>query len=246
MQNLSEYKSNLGIAHMLVGPAGSGKTSLALSMYKGVYVFVADPNFKSGIDWVRKISKLDNIVGFDTAAVDEAGKPVPLNAQYARLLAKTNETLKNSAVDVILHESVSFISDMMKAQITNASSYDKIKMSGFDHWGTFQLMWKALVMQMRATGKKYILTAHEEKEKDESDQTFKYQIMVDGKIRAQFPALFSDVWRCEVAEVGVGTTAKHVWQVRMLGNQRQDYLKNTFGFPAVLPADEVVKLVNSK
>jgi hypothetical protein len=242
MQKISEFKDNLGTAILLTGGAGAGKTTLGMRLFPRTYVFVADLNFKSGLDYCKKIGCLENIVGFDTASPDESGKIVPANSRYQRMLDKIKSAIDSPEVDCIMLDSATFIEDVIKARICNASTDAAIKLSGYDQWGLLILTWKSLVMQMRQSGKKLIMTAHEQKEQDESDSIYKYQIAVDGQIRGKFPILFSDVWRCEVQEQN-GT---HTWNVRCLGNVRQEYLKNTYGFPGVLKADDLVKQVQAK
>lgn len=244
MQSIDEFNDNLGTAILLTGAAGAGKTSLALRLFPKTYVFVADLNFKSGVDYLRKLgpNAIKNVVGFDTATPDEKGVKVPPNLRYDRMFKCLSEATKNPEVDVIVLDSVTFIEDILKAKIANATIDSAIKLSGYDQWGTLVITWKSLIMQLRQSGKKLIMTAHETKEKDESDMIFKYQIAVDGSIRDKFPALFSDVWRCEITEVG----GKHQWMLRTLSNVRHEYLKNTQGFDAHIKQDDAVRLIHEK
>lgn len=239
MQNISSFNSNLGTAILLVGGAGSGKTSLAMRLFPKSYVYVADLNFKSGIDYITKLGCASNIVGFDTSTPDENGKHVAPVARYARMMSKIPDG--DPAIDCIILDSATFIEDVIKARICNASSEAAIRLEGFKQWGELKLTWKSIIMELRQSGKKLIMTAHENKEKDESDQIFKYQIAVDGSIRGLFPALFSDVWRCEVQEAN----GKHTWNARCLSNVRQEHLKNTYGFPGLLSQDELVAKVHA-
>lgn len=236
MQSIDKFNSNLGTAILLSGPAGGGKTVLGMRLFPRTYCLVADLNFKSGIDYLRSKGETDNIVGFDTVTVDEEGKPVkPLN-QYDRFWKKVNEAVNDTNVDAILIDSATVLEDVIKAKICSATDESKIKLSNYDQWGSYLITWKGVIMQLRQSGKKLIMTAHERKERDESDGIYKYQIALDGQIRDKFPAMFSDVWRCEVQEAN----NKHTWMVRTLGNVRHE-LKNTRGLPALLPADDLVK-----
>ena len=103
---------------------------------------------------------------------------------------------------------------------------------------------EVLILQLRQSGKKIVFIFHENKEQDESDKIYKYQLAVDGSIRGKMPALFSDVWRVEIDE----NMGKHTWMVRMLSNTRQEHLKRSSAFgnlPARLVQDELVKFVHS-
>lgn len=242
MQPIATFNSNLGTAILLCGQAGAGKTALAMRLFPKSYIFIADLNFESGKRYLEKIGQLGNIIGYDTASPDENGKIVPPNARYDRMMKCLTAAIADPSVDAIILDSSTFIEDIIKGKICNATSEAAIKLNGFDQWGLLVTSWKSIIMQLRQSGKKLVMTSHETKEKDESDQIFKYQIAVDGSIRGKFPALFSDVWRCEVAESG----GKHVWNCRTLSNVRQEHLKNTYGLPAVLLQDDLVKLVQAE
>lgn len=241
MQPISSFNSNLGTAIALVGGAGAGKTSLGMRLFPKTYVFVADLNFESGKRYLEKLGQLQNIVGFDAAAVDAENKVVPVSARYDRMFKCINAAINDPNVDAIMLDSATFIEDIIKTKICGAQTEAAIKLDGFKQWGDLVLIWKSLIMQLRQSGKKIIMTAHENKEKDESDQIFKYQIAVDGSIRGKFPALFSDVWRCEVTE----NMGAHTWNLRTLGNVRQEHLKNTYGLPGVLKQDEAVSKIQA-
>ena len=240
MQNINEFNSNLGTAILLVGGAGVGKTTLGLRLFKGTYAFVTDLNFQSGLDYMKKLGQTSNIIGFDMASPDEFNKQVPVNKQYDRMLNKIDDALKSEHVKAIFMDSALFTEDVIKAKICNAMNPAAIKLEGFSQWGSLVLAWKSLIYQVRQSGKIFIMSAHEQKEQDESDKIYKYQIAVDGSIRSKFPAMFSDVWRCEIAE----SMGKHTWNVRMLGNVRQEHLKRSSKFshlPPVLTQDDLCK-----
>lgn len=239
MQPLDKYIDNLGVAILLVGPAGSGKTVTGLRLFKKTYAFIADLNFKSGKDYLTKINEIGNVVGFDTATPDENGKPVTPMLRYDRMLKCIGDAHKDPNVDCVFIDSATFIEDIIKAKICSAANETAIKLEGYGQWGQLLMTWKSIIMQCRQSGKKLIMAAHENKEKDASDNIYKYGISVDGQIAAKFPALFSDVWRTEVVEEG----PKHVRKVRCLGNVRHEFLKNTYGFDAVLLQDDLVKKV---
>lgn len=241
MQTLDKFNSNLGTAILLCGGAGAGKTALGMRLFPKTWVYVADLNFESGKRYLQQIGQTANVVGFDLASPDESGKVIVPNARYDRMLRVIDEAIKSPLVETIFLDSATFIEDVIKAKICGATTEAAIRLEGFTHWGNLVLCWKSLIMQLRQSGKRIIMSSHETKEKDESDGVFRYQIAVDGSIRGKFPALFSDVWRCEVAE----NNNTHKWMVRTLGNARQEHLKNTYSLPGILSADELVLKVRS-
>lgn len=241
MQPITTFNDNLGTAILLIGPPGGGKTVLGCRLFPKTYVIVADLNFASGLRYLQKIGETSNIIGFDTVGIDETGTKVKANERYARMFKLLDSATKNPEVDAIFVDSITLVEDYIKAKICGATDENFIKLEGFPQWGTYLITWKALIYQLRETGKKIIFSAHEEHEMDKLTGIPKYKIMVDGKIQSKFGGLFSDVWRCEVEE----NLGKHSWVVKTLGNASHD-LKNNFDLPAKVSADELVKMMKVK
>lgn len=245
MQPLTSYNDNLGTAILLLGPPGGGKTVLGMRLFPKTYVLVADPNFASGVRYLTKINELANVVGFDTITVDEKGAKLPVVEWYPRMLKLLDAAEKDPAVGCIFMDNATYISDYIIAKIAMCSDPMHIRMpSGkdtFDKWANYLVTWRGIVMQLRASGKRLIMSAHEDKEKDESDGIFKYKISLPGQIAGKLPNMFSDVWRCECEE----TNNTWRYRVRLLGNIRHE-LKNNFGWTeGVLDSDEVVRRIRA-
>lgn len=250
MQTLDQYKPDYGTALLLVGGAGVGKTSLGLRLFTGTYVLVADPNFQSGIDYLTKVGHRENIVGFDMTNIDAKGEVIKPLDRYTHCLACLNVAVKHPKVTTVFLDSASFFEDILKARICGAQTEEQILFKGekgkvFEQWGQLIILWKSLIAGVRSEGKKLIMAAHENKERDESDGVFKYNIAVDGQIRSKFPALFSDVVRCELTDPpSLGKPP--IWSVRPISNPRQEHLKNTLSLTQVITQDEFVRLVQER
>lgn len=240
MQPLSSFNSNLGTAIALVGPAGSGKTVLGMRLFPKTYVIVGDLNFQSGKRYLEKLNQLSNVVGFDTIDVTETGERVkPLN-RYDRFFKCLNEATTNKDIDCIFVDGATQITQWIMAKLVSAQTEEQIQIQGgkdsWPKWGTLGVTWRGLIAQMRTTGKKFVLAVHEQKNQDESDQIWKHELLIPGQTKDMLPNLMSDVWRTEVHE----KMNVHTWMVRTLPNIRMEFLKNTYGLPALLPADELV------
>lgn len=243
MQPISSFNSNLGTAIGLVGPAGSGKTVLGMRLFAKTYVLAGDLNFQSGLRYLEKIKGLSDVVGFDTIDVDETGKKVIPKDRYDRFFKCINTAVADPNVDCIFVDGATQITQYIIAKIVNAMTEEQIMISGgkdsWPKWGLVGVTWRGLIAQMRTTGKKFILAIHEAKNQDESDSIWKHELLIPGQTKDMLPNLLSDVWRTEVKEAS-GT---HTWMVRTLPNIRMEYLKNTYGLPAVIAADELVKTI---
>lgn len=244
MQPISSFNSNLGTAIGLVGQAGSGKTVLGMRLFPKTAVVVFDFNFQSGKRYLEKLNLLSNIVGFDTVTVDSTtGKPFAPNLWYDRFFKIISEMADSKDVDHIFVDGASGITDAIIAKIVGATTTAQIQIQGgkdsWPKWGTVGVTWRGLVSQLRTTGKKLSVAIHESKNQDASDSIWKYELLIPGQTKDLLPNIMSDIWRTEVVEVN----GKHIWQVRTLPDVRHENLKNTYGLPAVLPADDLVKKI---
>lgn len=237
MQPISSFNSNLGTAILLLGPPGAGKTTLGCRLFPKTYVSITDLNFKT--DYLASIKELSNVVGFDQPSFKD-GKLLQANQRYDNMMQQLNAAIASPDVDCIFCDGVTFMEPIIKAKICGALKDEMIRLEGFDQWGKYLLFWQSFIMQLRQSGKKCIFSGHEEKEQDKSDGVFRYGLAIDGKIKSKFPAYFSDVIRCEVAE----NLGKHAWQARTLGNISHE-LKNSFNLPAIVSQDELVKKIRA-
>lgn len=251
MPTIDKFNDNYGTAIAIVGPAGSGKTVLGMRLYPKTWVIVGDLNFKSGLDYTKKINEIGNIVGYDTIVVDDEGKRIPPNQRYDRFWKVFNEAATNPAVDAIFVDGSTDVTQWIIAKIMNATQDAQVIIpaakDSWGKWGIVGVTWRGLVSQVRTSGKKFILACHEQKAQDESDSIWKHELLIPGQTKDMLPNLMSDVWRTEVKEEG----QRHLWNVRLLPNVRIDFLKSPSvpksDVESVLLQDEVVRRMrNSK
>jgi len=239
MQALADYNSNLGRAVLLIGPPGGGKSVLGCRLFPATYVLVADLNFESPKNYLAKINETANVVGFDTTDIDDKGVPVPLAQRYARIIRCLDEAEKNPAVGTIFIDSATFLADSIMAKLTGAASIDTIKWDK-DKAGDYLRTWRSMIHQLRLSGKRLVMSAHEKIAKGEMDSILFYQLNLWGGLRDTLPNMMSDVWRCEV-HAPAQLNGKPEYKVRVVGDARNK-LKNNFGWDtAVMPSDEIVK-----
>src|SRR4051812_45441310 len=101
MQTLDSFNDSLGTAVLLLGPPGGGKSVLGCRLFPKTYVFVADLNFASAKRYLAKINAASNIVGFDTATVDDTGKKLIPQEWYPRMFKCLDAATKNPNIETI-------------------------------------------------------------------------------------------------------------------------------------------------
>lgn len=218
---------------LLVGSPGSGKTALALQ-FPNLYVIDCDGNLQGPTDYLKR-SGLYKPYKWDTAFVDDAGKPVSPFNRYNRVVSCLQQAAADPSIDTIYLTSLTAFRDMVKDDIlrqraSNVGLGDARNkfpvteqnrgMTGLmqPEWDTFAFYFRNLVTSMRGCGKTFILDAHYEKQQNEADKMFYETLAIPGQSRYNLAALFTDTWQTVIVTEGFGANAKTERKVRTIPN----------------------------
>lgn len=240
MQPTASYAtSDAFIRLLLQGAPGQGKTTLACQ-FPNAYVADCDLNLGGPLRFLRD-HNLTQPVGYDTIDRKEDGTVVQPNMRYQRLAEVLSAAAADASVSTIVIDSATKLDQYIKDHVlrTNPTKTGAMEMVS---WGFYLAFWKDLVAKITAQRKHFVLIAHEKVEKDEVDGALKYFLNIPGQFGNMAGALFTDVWRAEVASTG-GLAASYKWQIRTMPDYRFQ-LKNSFGLPALFEFDW--KLIEAK
>lgn len=230
MQRIEQYEKEAYLRLLIQGPPGSGKSTLACH-FPGAYIADCDINLAGPFRWL-KANNGTMPVGYDIIDRDETGKEVNPADRYIRLAACLTAAAKDPAVQTIVIDSATKLSDYMLAEVLRQQN--KKDMS-IQMWGFYLALWKQFISQISAQRKHFVLICHERVEKDEIDQSLKYFVLIPGQMGNIIGSLFSDVWRCEVSG-GQGINPTYNWNIRTMPDHRFA-LKNSLGLPPVMKFD---------
>ncbi len=217
---------------MLVGNAGSGKSTLAARFPSPCFLSL-DKNLRGPAAVMLSEGKTD-ISYEDAFDVDDQGKPVPEAMRYQRFCSILTKVLADPSVKTVVIDNTTILSDYIIAEVLRQNGRKAMEMRD---WGAYLGAWKFIVAQLRQCGKNVIIITHERVEKDDMDGQLKYFLAIPGQSADILPTLVTDVWRCEVEEKLVGTTRKHIRNVRVVQSARHAHLKSsTPSLPAVFEA----------
>ena len=230
----TSYTPSANFALLLLGRGGSGKTTLA-AQFPSPFILDCDNNL-AGV--IRHLGP-DKPFYYSTINQDEAGKPTVPSQRYSLasqelILATESPSVKTIVVDSIttFHE---YIMDEVRRQ-KHLSPDDNLRIQD---WQSVAYLWKEIITRLRTTGKHIIFTGHTHLVKDELDGSIMHQVMIQGQMKDQISALFSDCWLCQVdSKINPSTrNLDKIHKIRVLQDSKYLDLKNSLGLPNEFTAD---------
>lgn len=233
MKSSQEYKPTLSFGLLLMGPAKSGKTTLALQFPKP---FIADCDNNLSGPTELLLSKGYPPFFYDTINVMEDGTERPSDRRWEHLTKVVKEAVASPNVETVIIDGLSSIADYLVEHVLRVEGQRTMRIQD---WQPFQYMLKRLITYVRSSGKKFIMTCHETVELDELDKVHKYFIHVPTRLRDSLGGFFSDVWRIESEKKG----DIYIYQIRTKPTVRFALGTSILNMPITLPADfkEILK-----
>lgn len=227
MQPITDYKStNDKLRLLLQGPSGAGKTTLACQ-FPGAYIIDIDVNLGGTLRFLQE-HKLQLPIGYDILDKDEKGVSIPLNLRYQRMNACLIEAQKNDAVETIIIDSGTTLSDVMIAEVLRQQN--KTEMSKRE-WGFFAIVGRHFMATLASMRKHIVLIVHEKIEKDPNGSVvYPVKVAWPGQVGQNIGVFFTNVWRCEVQATPSGMQTNYKWLIRTMPEYKYE-LKNTLALP---------------
>jgi hypothetical protein len=230
-QSASDYNPNNEFCLLLQGPAGSGKTTLALQ-FPSPYICVLDRNFGGSLRYLRSKGKAAKDIRFTTPLWKDNPKTgltnvLPEAEQYTAFRKDLEAAVAHPDIKTIIVDNLTVLSDVLLCEVRKQNNRTRSDFRIQD-WGEYLYLFQNLMAWSRAQGKMFVFIMHERTEKDELDQTIKYFPLLPGQMADRIGGLVSDNWRCEVHE----KLGKHTFMVRTMPNTRLS-LKSSLDLPAV-------------
>jgi len=181
---------------LLIGPHGSGKTTLALQFPK-VHVSDCDRMLDGPELFLR--TKLKDLAYSYTQVTLKDGVPVPVEECFQKLLDDLDDAKKSDAKTVFV-DGLSLVNQFLIQMTLKKQRRETMEMRD---WGSVGGHYANLfIVKVRNLGKTTIFSCHEEPVEKASAQNpmvkeiIRRDPIVNGGIKHQLGGFFTDIWRC--------------------------------------------------